>query len=508
MTTIPVNVSGIVDGQQIDAADVLTPINDLKTAIETAIDGGYDFLKTVWVDAVPLTIASGIITITQTRHSLNNEGANPTDDLVTINGASMDLLILQQANVGQTTTLKHNAGNIWFNNGRDYTINDQNKVVILFWNTTTAKWTSDAVNLGSIWLTSTANVVLSSDSATITQSKMTLVAETGLTDNLATIVNPNSLGLIILLVTASQTITLKHNTGNIFLQGLTDFPLTNALMVLVFNDVTSKWENLVAYSLEPLKYRTSLNTSTSNMNILAVPPDGYTIPATDVVQLEYIPRLAYRRHCYEEIITGTTLAVFAMATTVVGTPSANPTAARQYITMTAAAATVGTYASRRSNNVIFQWRWSPSFEAVVATIPNTPADQDNNPVWFGFATGAAMPTIAAGPVVTYVAGFSGIIVKPYASGGTLWAGQVWSAGVKLGQVLFGTSSNTQGIPVRIWIDGTGNNVVFEANNERSAILPITPGALASVSLDIGCWVANRAASAIAWDYSMMYGEER
>lgn len=507
MTTIPVNVSGIVDGQQIDAADVLTPINDLKTAIETAIDGGYDFLKTVWVDAVPLTIASGIITITQTRHSLNNEGANPTDDLVTINGASMDLLILQQANVGQTTTLKHNAGNIWFNNGRDYTINDQNKVVILFWNTTTAKWTSDAVNLGSIWLTSTANVVLSSDSATITQSKMTLVAETGLTDNLATIVNPNALGMIILLVTASQTITLKHNTGNIFLQGLADFPLTNGLMVLVFNDITSKWENLVAYSLEPLQYRQLVTTTLASLTVLALPPYGYTLPAVETVQLEYIPRLAYRRHAFEQVVTGTTLSVFGTTATVVGTPSANPTAARQYVRMTTAAATVGTYASRRTTNFGIQWRYSPSFEAVVDGIPNTPADQDNNPVWFGFATGAAMPTIAAGPVVTYVAGFSGIIVKPYASGGTLWAGQVWSAGVKLGQVLFGTISNTTGIPLRIWIDGVGNQVFFEANGERSAALPITPGALASVVLDAGCWVANRAAATITLDYSMMYAEE-
>lgn len=508
MTTIPVNVSGIVDGQQIDAADVLTPINDLKTAIEGAIDGSYDFLKTVWVDASPLTIASGVITITQTRHSLNNEGANPTDDLVTINGASMDLLILQQANVGQTTTLKHGTGNIWFNSGRDYVINDQNKIVVLFWNTTTAKWTSDAVNLGSIWLTNTANVVLSSDSATITQTKMTLVAETGITDNLATIVNPNSLGLIILLVTAGQTITIKHNTGNIFLQGLADFPLTNAIMVLVYNDVTNKWENLVAYSLEPVQYRTVVSTTLANMTQLAVPPDGYTLPAADTVQLEYVPRLAYRRNCFEEVVTGTTLAIFGTTATVVGTPSANPTAARQYITMTAAAATVGTYVSRRTTNFAFQWRWSPVFEAVVATIPNTPADQDNNPVWFGFATGAAMPTIAAGPVVTYPAGFSGVVVKPYASGGTLWAGQVWSAGVKLGQVLFGTISNVLGIPLRIWIDGTNNIVVFEANGERSAQLPITPGALASVSLDAGCWVANRAAAAVAWDYAMMYGDER
>ena len=83
-------------------------------------------------DATTLTIASGVITITQSYHSIDTEGAAASDDLDTINGGTAgDLLYLKAADGTHTVVLKHGTGNIVTPDGNDYSLDDANKAVAL-----------------------------------------------------------------------------------------------------------------------------------------------------------------------------------------------------------------------------------------------------------------------------------------------------------------------------------------------------------------------------------------
>lgn len=94
-----------------DVAIAGTPVNAARMAhIEDGIDGLDSFLRDV---ASELTIASGAIDVTKSRHKLQPEGGN-TDDLIDINGMAADTeLVLYVSDPGtDTITIKHGAGNI------------------------------------------------------------------------------------------------------------------------------------------------------------------------------------------------------------------------------------------------------------------------------------------------------------------------------------------------------------------------------------------------------------
>src|SRR5690606_34760387 len=81
------------------------------------------FLKTP--AATELTIASGVITVTQTTHKVDTEGDAGTDDLVTINGGQEGaIIILEPANDARDVVLKHNTGNIFNASAADVTLNN------------------------------------------------------------------------------------------------------------------------------------------------------------------------------------------------------------------------------------------------------------------------------------------------------------------------------------------------------------------------------------------------
>lgn len=114
MATISVDISGIVDGTGIDASDVTLPLADLKTAIENVLNGVQAFDQLNVGTSSEVTISSGAISISKTRHRVDTEGNAATDLLDTINGgAEGDVLELSLENAGRLVTVRHNAGNIW-----------------------------------------------------------------------------------------------------------------------------------------------------------------------------------------------------------------------------------------------------------------------------------------------------------------------------------------------------------------------------------------------------------
>lgn len=81
-----------------------------------------------------LTIASGAITVSQTRNNIVNEGSAATDDLVTINGGNQgDVITILNGNATQSTTVKHNTGNIRLIGQRDRVLNRDTDQIVLMW---------------------------------------------------------------------------------------------------------------------------------------------------------------------------------------------------------------------------------------------------------------------------------------------------------------------------------------------------------------------------------------
>jgi hypothetical protein len=91
---------------------------------------------------VALTIASGIITISRSHHTVDVQ-TGTTDDLDTINGGVNGDELTLRLPTGSTNTVvvKHNTGNIVLAGGVDATLDSPNKALKLFYNGT--KWTDE-----------------------------------------------------------------------------------------------------------------------------------------------------------------------------------------------------------------------------------------------------------------------------------------------------------------------------------------------------------------------------
>ncbi len=92
------------------------------------------------VDTTTLTIASGVVTITQGFHTIAAESAT-SDDLDTISisgdltlGTYRPFLVLI-ADSGDTITVKHGTGNIVLNAAADFSLTDA-KMIMLFYDGT------------------------------------------------------------------------------------------------------------------------------------------------------------------------------------------------------------------------------------------------------------------------------------------------------------------------------------------------------------------------------------
>lgn len=85
--------------------------------------------------ATELTIAGGIVTATQTYHTIDTEADAASDDLDTVNGlADGQFYIFQNVNAGRNVVVKHGTGNIINPSGRDITLDVTNDKIFAFSN--------------------------------------------------------------------------------------------------------------------------------------------------------------------------------------------------------------------------------------------------------------------------------------------------------------------------------------------------------------------------------------
>lgn len=139
MVTISVDVSGIVDGTNIDASDVTLPIADLKAALENALNGVQGFDQLNLGASSEVTISAGAISISRTRHRVDTEGNAPSDYLDTINGGvEGDVLEISLENAARQVWVRHNVGNIWLAAARTIYLTSVHHVLRLRY--TGAKW--------------------------------------------------------------------------------------------------------------------------------------------------------------------------------------------------------------------------------------------------------------------------------------------------------------------------------------------------------------------------------
>lgn len=165
MVSIPVDVSGIVDGESIDADDVLIPLADLKEAIENALNGVQAFELLMLNTATEVTISGGAITVDRNHHRVDTELNAAADDLDTINGGVQGMVLyLRPENTARVVTVKHGTGNIYLSGGVDYTLSSANMTLMLFYNGT--KWTDISNTITPPTITFIDSVVILRDEKT------------------------------------------------------------------------------------------------------------------------------------------------------------------------------------------------------------------------------------------------------------------------------------------------------------------------------------------------------
>jgi len=79
-----------------------------------------------------LALASNAITVTDSYHRIDTEGAAATDQLDTINGGSDgDLLILQATAAGRVITARHQTGNLFLQGGNNLAMDNLNIMTLI-----------------------------------------------------------------------------------------------------------------------------------------------------------------------------------------------------------------------------------------------------------------------------------------------------------------------------------------------------------------------------------------
>lgn len=497
MTTLAPDMTYLADDQIANALDFLLPLFDLKGDAEGMIDGEHPFLKTVLVAPTAVTIAGGVLTVTQTRHKVVNEGGAGTDNVDTITG-TMDVLMLQQNSPGQTIVFKHNTGNLLFEDNRDFKISDQNPVAIFHREPTSGKWSSINRNTGSLWLTDSVNATITSDALDATQSRLWVLPESGTADDLATINNPNNLDVLLLVIKNSgDFITVKHNTGNIWLESGQDETLTgqNRILALYWNDVTGKWTAPMysdRYSVavsDPLTASAQAHTFQTNPKTFHI----NTYPTPDVYELNGFSRLIKRRFVVDQVSEGTTFSSFGGTFNTTGSSSVNNALAESNFIRINQPASSNSFAIRRSASSIFQYRWSPYCEFVIA-------DATVNP-FFGLMAGT--PTIT-GPGSYSFTGVSGVFFL--VTGGSVITLRAFENGTSLANFSVMTAPLPTVCYARLGIDAASNTIYGEVNGKKVSVV-ISPSTLTTVGMDLVVMSGTDTPSTNRISVSRMYGEQ-
>ncbi len=220
--------------------DGLYVVDDAGTETNIAVPSALDIssLKTdqLFLDAgSELTIATGAITVTNARHTVDTESDAGSDDLVTISGTSAgELFILSAIHTDRSIVLKNGSGNIICATGADITLEETYQAVLCI---------SDGTNVTAYTLfgsgsggSATPNfgaeatkTISSGVVATGTDRNLIIAAESSTADDLVEITGLTVGDKVLLRADTGDTITVKHNSGSatikILIQDNADFVL-------------------------------------------------------------------------------------------------------------------------------------------------------------------------------------------------------------------------------------------------------------------------------------------
>jgi len=100
--------------------------------------------------ATELTISAGVVTATQTLHTIDTEADAATDDLVTINGgADGDVLYIRAVNAARDVVLKDGTGNLELD-GSDITLDNTDPYICLIYDSSLTKWIMSGRKLSTV----------------------------------------------------------------------------------------------------------------------------------------------------------------------------------------------------------------------------------------------------------------------------------------------------------------------------------------------------------------------
>lgn len=184
-------------------ASVNSPLGQLDSALTNFRDGVNSFVQLSVGTDTTLTIATGAITVTRSRHLVDTEAAVASDDLTDINGgAEGDLLILSIVNSARVVVVKHNSAKIFLASQTDFSFSDTRQMLLLLHDGTRwcevqtptsivttpyvrvedqkTKGTSGGTPTGAAWNTRTLNTEVqdTGNYASVASNQVTLAAGT------------------------------------------------------------------------------------------------------------------------------------------------------------------------------------------------------------------------------------------------------------------------------------------------------------------------------------------
>lgn len=320
----------------VTTANLESPLSELDSAIGNIRDGAIDFHQLNLGSFSSKTISSGAISVNtalgdRTLVTVDTESSAATDDLDTITGSvTGDVLILKIANNSRIVTLVQGSGNIVTWNDKNVILTDTNMLAILCYN-------------GSNWLVLPTNNQITSyagQTATIASGAITFISTimtidtegAASSDDLDTI-NGGVEGALLILKTANSSRDIRvTNSGNVVTSTGASITLstTNSSLLLVYNALTSKWNNIAQ---APILINSTYGTNNNAVSALQFEVPNQLFPnnsnnfhplsSTTKPYLDIMPQGGLRQ---PRVLSAcnTTLEGFGFGTlTVSGTPTNN-----------------------------------------------------------------------------------------------------------------------------------------------------------------------------------------
>jgi len=124
-------LDSVIDTAITNANTAIASANTNASNLSNLIAGASGFTQLNLSTTTTLTISSGAITVTRSRHQVDTEAAASFDDLDTINGGvTGDVLVLRSVTAARVVVVKNGTGNI-FLNGVDVFLDNPNKALTL-----------------------------------------------------------------------------------------------------------------------------------------------------------------------------------------------------------------------------------------------------------------------------------------------------------------------------------------------------------------------------------------